>query len=421
MDLAGVWNDTFGAHAKSVTATGNQVVFEFTGAAAPKFAGIIGTRILPEHIYSKVGDPTKYVDKNPVGTGPFKVSSYNGRRLELVRRDDYWQADKIKVQKLRLEGQYEADQAVLKLRAGDLDFYSGEIPNPQKAFVAPDPKLNHFWYAPNGITVIAMNLTKAPFNDVKFREALAYGMDKQSATLKATYGIMDTASQSGLVMPLKKDLLPAPYTPENTIIPYDRAKAEQLLDEAGYKKGADGKRTNKDGSPLKITFAVQGGYIDYEAMANVFVPNFQDLGFDIKQNKSQPEAVDQLKKNGNFDMMVNFMGAGCDYANGIGATLASSQFPTKTDVLGNVERYSNPEVDKAVKDLSGTTDPAKVKELVGVMVKAMMTDYPVLPILYAPARGIYRTDHAVGWPTEEDPYANPQDSLRVILTHLTAP
>jgi peptide/nickel transport system substrate-binding protein len=266
-----------------------------------------------------------------------------------------------------------------------------------------------------------MNLTKAPYNDVKFREALAYGMDKQSATLKATYGIMKTASQSGLVMPLKKDLLPAPYTAENTIIPYDKAKAEQLLDAAGYKKGADGKRTNKDGSPLKISFAVQGGYIDYEAMANVFVPNFADLGFDIKQNKSQPEAVDQLKKNGKFDMMINFMGAGCDYANGIGATLATSQFPTKTDVLGNVERYSNPDVDKAVKDLSGTTDPAKVKELVGVMVKAMMTDYPVLPILYAPARGIYRTDHAVGWPTEEDPYANPQDGMLVILTHLTAP
>ena len=237
IDLAGVWNDTFGAKAQSVTATGNQVVFEFTGAAAPKFAGIISTKILPEHIYAKVGDPTKYVDKNPVGTGPFKVGSYNGRRLELVRRDDYWQADKIKVEKLRLEGQYEADQAVLKLRSGGLDFYSGEIPNPEKTFVASDPKLNHFWYAPNGITVIAMNLTKAPFNDVKFREALAYGMDKQAATLKATYGIMDTASQSGLVMPLKQDLLPEPYTAENTIIPYDRAKAESAVGRGGVQEG----------------------------------------------------------------------------------------------------------------------------------------------------------------------------------------
>ena len=55
-------------------------------------------------------------------------------------------------------------------------------PNPEKTFVAADPALNHFWYAPAGLTVLAPNLTKTPFNDVKFREALAYGMDKESAT-----------------------------------------------------------------------------------------------------------------------------------------------------------------------------------------------------------------------------------------------
>ena len=40
-----------------------------------------------------------------------------------------------------------------------------------------------------------------------------------------------------------------------------------------------------------------------------------------------------------------------------------------------------------------------------MLVTAMMTDYPVLSILYAPARSIYRTDKAVGWPSAEDPYA----------------
>ena len=74
-----------------------------------------------------------------MSTGPFKVGSYNGRRLELVRRPDYWQADKIKVEKLVLEGNYDANQAALKLRSGELDFYSGEIPNPQKTFVEADP------------------------------------------------------------------------------------------------------------------------------------------------------------------------------------------------------------------------------------------------------------------------------------------
>ena len=58
-----------------------------------------------------------------------------------------------------------------------------------------------------------------------------------------------------------------------------------MLDPAGYTKGTDGKRTNPDGSPLSITFSVQAGWIDYEAMADEIVSNLRELGIDIKANK----------------------------------------------------------------------------------------------------------------------------------------
>ena len=421
IDTAGVWNDTFGAPAKSVTADGDKVVFQFTGPAASKFSYIIGQKIVSRKEFGSVGDPSKYVSKNPISTGPFKIDSYNGRRLVLQRRTDYWQADKIKVEKLILEGTYDADQAAAKLKDGELDFYSGEIPNPQKTFVDADPKDNHVWYASNGVTVLAPNLTKKPFSDLKFRQALAYGMDKQSATEKATYGLMKVASQTGLPLPEKQNMLPAKYANTNTVVGFDPNKANQLLDAAGYKRGPDGMRRNPDGSPIKIIFNVQSGYIDYEAMADEFTSDFRKLGLNINENKMPPDAVDQSNKNGSFQLIINYMGSGCDYANGMGATLASSQFPTKTTIKGNAERYSNPAVDKAVQDLGSTTNAAQTRKQVAVLVNAMMTDYPVLPILYAPARAIYRTDHAVGWPTASDPYANPQDQPLVWMTHLTAP
>ncbi len=285
MDTSGVWNDLLGAKATSVTANGSQVVFQFSGPAASKFSPLLGNLILSEKHYASVGDPTKYVDTDPVFTGPFKIGSYNGRRLELVRRPDYWQADKIKVQKLVLEGNYDANQAALKLRSGGLDFYTGELPNPAKTFVAEDPETNHFWYPPNGLTVLAPNLKQKPFSDVRFREALAYGMDKKSASVKATYGIMDVASQSGLTLPPKANMLPPGYPPDSTIIPFDPAKANQLLDDAGYAKGADGFRTNPDGSPIDILFSVQAGFIDYEATADEIISNFRELGLQIKATK----------------------------------------------------------------------------------------------------------------------------------------
>jgi hypothetical protein len=98
-----------------VTAEGNKVNIVFTGNAAPKFDNIITTKILPEHVRSKVSDPAKYVDKKPVVTGPFRVGSYNGRRLVLERRADHWQADKVKVKQLVLERVYDAAKGVARV------------------------------------------------------------------------------------------------------------------------------------------------------------------------------------------------------------------------------------------------------------------------------------------------------------------
>ena len=47
-----------------------------------------------------------------------------------------------------------------------------------------------------------------------------------------------------------------------------------------------------------------------------------------------------------------------------------------------------------------------------MLVNTMMTQFPVIPIFYAPARSIYRTDKAVGWPSAEDPYTQPPGQLR---------
>lgn len=421
IDRAAIWKPTFGAPAKSITAEGNKVKIVFEGNAAPKFDELIKLQILPEHVYGKVGDVTKYIDKSPVGSGPFKVGQYNGRRLELVRRADYWQADKVKVQKLILEGNYDASQAALKLRSGQLDAYWGEIPNPERAFVGADKKTNHFWYAPNGSTVLSPNLEKAPFDDAKFREALAPALNRQEISDKATYGIMKPASQTGLKLPAAAKLLPEKYAANggaDTVIAFDAAKANQMLDAAGYAKGSDGKRKGKDGQPLNVAFTVQAGFIDYQSMAEVIVRNLNSVGVTTKLTATAPESVDAQKKSGDYQLMLEYLHGGCENAKNIGGKLSSDQIPTKTEILPNVERWNDPATDATVKELSGTTDEAKQKELVGTLVETMMTQYPVIPLVYAPARILYRTDKAVGWPSEADPYAQPADDRLLILTRL---
>lgn len=421
MDKAGLWNDTFGAPASSVTADGNQVVIEFEGNAAAKYDGIIGTKILPEHVYSEVEDPTTYVDKEPVGTGPFEVESYNGRRLTLARRDDYWQADKIKVEKIVQEGMFDSSQAALKLENGEIDAYYGDIPNPQKTVVDKDPENTGFFYAPAGTTVLTGNLEQEPWSDPAFREAISYGMDKESMSEKGIYGIMEPASQTGLKLPAMEDLLPEEYAGADTVLPYDPDKAAEMLDAAGYEEGPDGKRTMPDGSPLSVDFSVQAGFIDYEAIAEVVSDNLNALGVDTKVTASAPESVDEEKKQGSFNTVLEYLHGGCELARNLGSKLNSKQFPTEQDIFPNVGRYSDPATDETIAQLSGATSREEQKPYLGDLVDVMMTEYPVTSLIYAPSRTIYRTDNAEGWPTEDNPYASGADDRLLVMTRLTPP
>jgi len=419
-DDIGLWNETFGAPAESVTAEGNLVTIEFSGLAAAKFDSLITAKIFPQHVWGEVGDPVEHVDEEPVGTGPFTVGSYNGRRLVLARREDYWQADKVAVEELVLEGNYDATNAALKLAAGELDAYWGEIPNPEQAFASKDPENNHFWYAPAGATVLTYNLTKAPFDDVAFREAVSQGIDKDEISAKATYGVMAPASQTGLKLPYAENLLPEAYAGQETVIPFDTAKAEELLEAAGYTKGSDGFRTLPDGTAFAPKFIVQAGWIDYQAAADVIVRNLQAMGINASVQTSPPEAVDQNKKDGDFDMLLEYLHGGCEVARNLGSKLSSDQIPTEDTVFANVGRWEDPESDAIVEELSGETDPEAQKELTGQLVDVMMTQFPVTALFYAPARMIYRTDKAEGWPSEEDPYGTNSEML-MIMTRLVPP
>lgn len=421
MDKAGLWNDTFGAPASSVTADGNQVVIEFEGNAAAKYDGIISTKILPEHVYSEVEDPTTYVDKEPVGTGPFEVESYNGRRLTLARRADYWQADKIKVEKIVQEGIFDSSQAALKLENGEIDAYYGDIPNPQKTVVDKDPENTGFFYAPAGTTVLTGNLEQEPWSDPEFREAISYGMDKESMSEKGIYGIMEPASQTGLKLPAMEDLLPEEYAGADTVLPYDPDKAAEMLDAAGYEEGPDGKRTMPDGSPLSVDFSVQAGFIDYEAIAEVVSDNLNALGVETTVTASAPESVDEEKKQGTFNTVLEYLHGGCELARNLGSKLNSKQFPTEQDIFPNVGRYSDPATDETIAQLSGATSREEQKPYLGELVDVMMTEYPVTSLIYAPSRTIYRTDNAEGWPTEDNPYASGADDRLLVMTRLTPP
>ena len=67
------------------------VVMTFTAPSETKFTSLVSAAIVSKHIWSKVGDPTKYVDKNPVGTGPFTLDTFSPQSFVLKTNKNYWQ------------------------------------------------------------------------------------------------------------------------------------------------------------------------------------------------------------------------------------------------------------------------------------------------------------------------------------------
>lgn len=400
----------------SVTAQGDNVTFAFSEAALPQFYKIADTKIVPKHIWEKESDPVKFTNPKPVGTGPFLFKSFNPQELTFARNPNYWQADKMKVQGLRYTKPGEGQVDQLRLSRGEYDWNAMYVPNVQQVFVAKNPDTNHYWFSQGSPISFSMNLTKAPFNDPKFREAIAYAINRDEIAKKAELGYVTTASQTMLKMPGQKEWLD-PKIPNQGMIPYDKAKSIELFAAAGYKQQG-GKLLGKDGKPVEFSFMVPGPWLDWVQAAQIIQRNLADVGIKMNVETPTPEIHDQRRAAGNFDTLFTVPPGGCSmYQNFSEPLNSAATAPIGKNATTNWVRYQDPATDKLLAQLRSTTDPNQQKQIVYQLENAMVTQYPIIPLWYGAVWFEYRTEKATGWPSEKDPYASPNNG-ELILIHL---
>ncbi|MFD0061012.1 MULTISPECIES: ABC transporter substrate-binding protein [unclassified Streptomyces] len=404
----------------SVRATGaKQVTFTFKEPGASGFPVITAVPIVPEHIWSTVQDPTKFADaKDPVGTGPMKVKSFNPQQVVTERNPRYWQADKVKVKEVRFKqnnGSPEIEQ--LKMGRGEYDTNGMFIPDVQKSYVAKDPKHHHYWYAPGMVMSVYMNLTEAPFDDVAFRRALTHAFDRDTVARKAQLGYVKTASQTSLVLPGQQDWLPNDIK-NGGRIPFDLKAADKALTAAGYPKDSQGRRLGKDGKPVSFKFKTPTNYTDWVAAAEILVKNLKSLGLQVELDRTTSEVHDQDRAMGRYDMMFGAHGGDCNMSTGFGHPLGSAgTAPIGKRAFSNEVRWKDGKTDALLDDLRTASTKKAQKKAVAGLSEIMMNDVPMIPIWYGAKWFQYDTTRAVGWPNAKNPYAAGGDNL-IILTHL---
>jgi len=408
LDTKGLWQSL-----DSVTAEGKNVLFKFKEPAASLFDRVAGQMIVPKHIWEKQADPVTFVNEQAVGTGPFMPASFNQSQLVLKRNPSYWQADKIKVNQLvfsKAEGGNQVEN--LKLARGEYDMNAMFVPNIDQAYVKQDPAHNHYWFPAGGAIGLGMNLQKAPFNDVEFRKAMAYAINREEIIAKAQFGYVAKASQTGLVLPNQKDWMPSDI-PNDGMFPFDQAQATKILEAAGYKKGADGKFTTKDGKPMEFTFLVQSGWTDWIQAAQIIQSNLNALGLTINVQTPTPETVESQRAAGNYDMLFIVHGGACSMYDNYYYHLDSKSPPASNYIF-----HKNPQVDALIDQLKQKVNVADQKPIVAQLAKYSYEQFPDVPLWYGANWFQYSTKHAQGWPSADNPYAKPTDAL-LIITHLT--
>ncbi len=167
---------------------------------------------------------------NPIGTGPFRfVDWVQGDHVDLVRYDDYWGAP-VRLDKVTFKFIGDPSASFAAMMAGDIDAFPN-FPAPETLpQLASDPRFKVIVGSTEGETVMAMNNKRAPFSDVRVREAIAHAINREEIIDGAMFGY---GTPIGTFF--------APHNPAyvdlTALSNYDPDRSRALLDEAGYPDG----------------------------------------------------------------------------------------------------------------------------------------------------------------------------------------
>ncbi len=200
--------------------------------------------ILPKHLLSQYPNINR-VDFNriPIGTGPFRVVEYDkGRLIKMVANPLYWRGPP-KMKEIDYSIIPDETTILTQLESGEQDF-EYNAPSSQAISLANIPGMQVYHTPFTQYRQIAFNLLNPILADVRVRQALAYGINKQDLIHKISHDLYVVADS---------DQPPFLWAHNNhlTQYDYDPAKANALLDSAGWLIGPDGYR-HKNGQTLEL-------------------------------------------------------------------------------------------------------------------------------------------------------------------------
>jgi peptide/nickel transport system substrate-binding protein len=419
LDLTGVWSVL-----SSVSQTGSdQVTMTFKHPAVPYFYYIADqTPIVSKAVWSKISNPVAYADKNPVGTGPFKVNPCTSANITYTANPHYWQPGKPKIAKIQYPAFTSNNTANDQLASGQAQWGGQYIPNIKTFYTSKSPDY-HYWFPPTTNVSLIPNLTNPLLSNVKVRQAMSYAIDRQKVSTIGESGYEPPANQADITTPTFNSWLDSSLTSKYNYS-YNPSKAKQLLAQAGFHPGSGGIMTNSKGQKLSFNVINVGDFSDWVASVQVIQQNLKAVGIQITPNNLSSTDFDAALYSGKYQLAYNnqqTFGPGPYYELRSWLDSANSA-PIGKTAATNWERYSDPATDKLIHDYAKTTSVSEQHSIISQLQQVMLTQVPVIPVVEAVDWFQYDTGSMAGWPTPGNPYSQPAPyaypDMEQVLLHL---
>lgn len=337
-----------------------QITLDAPNSSALNYLG--GIVLMDKNYYGKGYTPgntttIKGMLSNPIGSGPYKLVKFSsGQEADLVANDDCWRG-KPKTKNIIFKFTTD-DNRIQELKTGDTDIDYVQAPNPEvMSQVADLGFVNTTLFPDNGYQYIGMNIKNPMFSDKRVRQALTYGLERKQI-VNTVYG------KYGEVCNQPTSTVSSIYNPDVNKYDYSVAKANKLLDEAGWKKGSDGIRA-KDGKKLEIHFYQRTPHALADAIVPVAKTDWQKIGVKLIPETMDSNTMYNKVKKGDYEMFEGGWSLNGD--------------PDQTGVFSskgpqNYVHYTNADVDKKIAEALKETDLKKRDQLDKNIMKELNDD-----------------------------------------------
>jgi len=326
---------------------------------------------MPAHILSSMTakqlNNSKFTLQPTVGSGPFIIQSRKpGDNITEVPNPHYYQPGKPYLSKLifRIIPDQVAITNALRAHEIDASWFLD---------VAQASTLQHisgYTYVPGlaaNFEQGLLNLKNPILQDVRVRQALEYGLNRQAMATDVWHGAPLLASDEPPSL--------FSYDPSIKPYPYDPVKAGQLLDAAGWKLGADGRR-HKNGKLLSLRYSTTARNTWRAQDELIALTDYQQIGIDLRIiNYPADTYFGTILPSGQYDIGEFENNAQIDPDIAVYGQFDSSQVPPHG---GNWGWFVNSAFDKLIAQEESTADQSQRKVIFSKMQQVMHDQLPSL-------------------------------------------